>query len=938
MISFNAAVCLCLLVLVLSLRNVACQNCTKPSEIPHGILATWNSSRAIFACNQGFALVGPNPIECTDTSWGPSPTCRDIDECALGLHNCAEKAKCSNTEGSFTCSCEGKQARKGDGRLFYEVGEDGDPTGHGVALGPNHAEFWLRATCTACPTGATCPGGFNDETTELLNSNSEWLEPLCDECRPGFTRVSPNNVCAICPSGLWNLLLVLFIIGVSLLVAVFYAQLTLQAGKNKKAMHAIVLKIGGNYLALLSALSTFDYTNLDWPDWSIEALNSFTLASVGDPFSLPAFDCLFRSEENEVDFSTAFRYTKMFVFLMPVVWPLCVTALMALVVVFYRRMRKEYLEDTRQMIERVWELGPLYGPLHRGERLLVQARRFMSDTIPVYIVTLFLMQVGREGGWNSVTTHMVQLIQCEFVNNERKFRFATSHDCDITDPFYVMGWLGILLWSIGIPVVACMVLFKHRKELWKPYVKRRYGFLTNGYDESFWFWESVVTVRRVLVVIAASFFVGQNSFIRLSFMVIVAVAALVLQLRCQPFDNRNGQILNRLENRALYSWTFTGDVQHCAEQPSLVGVACSSLLADTGLEEIGREIQCYAGPSYLSDRLRRCASGRGGDGCLCVGEEKEAVGRQCGDAEDQNQTERLECTERGKDKNISQKKEDRQASFHRKCLSDSEEDGHSDRGGKAESHKEARDDEEEEEEEKSPEEHQRDYIEFILRFAFASRGGVEAGNPDGSSSVIRKRKLGILRFKSFRGGMLNPVTETAEADMRERLREVAEFADALLEEKLKQQKRLHQRKDRELRRRRRGKKTSEAPLAGRALGLFGRGSQVGSDLQSPALSLPAPTGSALSHQQRPKRSADRSGRDETDVEGDRDPTADVEEGDERAAILRLLERRLEVNRRVKHVAALFDQQVFQGGLTARELYRGLMQIKQMDGEELHEVS
>ena len=30
----------------------------------------------------------------------------DIDECETGSDNCDEKAQCTNTEGSFTCSCD----------------------------------------------------------------------------------------------------------------------------------------------------------------------------------------------------------------------------------------------------------------------------------------------------------------------------------------------------------------------------------------------------------------------------------------------------------------------------------------------------------------------------------------------------------------------------------------------------------------------------------------------------------------------------------------------------------------------------------------------------------------------------------------------------------------------------------------------------------------
>ena len=37
----------------------------------------------------------------------------DINECTMGTDNCAAEATCTNTEGSFTCTCN--QGYTGDG-------------------------------------------------------------------------------------------------------------------------------------------------------------------------------------------------------------------------------------------------------------------------------------------------------------------------------------------------------------------------------------------------------------------------------------------------------------------------------------------------------------------------------------------------------------------------------------------------------------------------------------------------------------------------------------------------------------------------------------------------------------------------------------------------------------------------------------------------------
>ncbi|XP_065180412.1 fibrillin-1-like [Sycon ciliatum] len=70
-------------------------------------------SRAVYNCNSGFRIssgVSDTSIQCSVVGgiadFHSAPTCDDIDECTAGVDDCDAMASCSNTIGSFECSCK----------------------------------------------------------------------------------------------------------------------------------------------------------------------------------------------------------------------------------------------------------------------------------------------------------------------------------------------------------------------------------------------------------------------------------------------------------------------------------------------------------------------------------------------------------------------------------------------------------------------------------------------------------------------------------------------------------------------------------------------------------------------------------------------------------------------------------------------------------------
>ena len=122
-------------------------DCGAPPTVTNGSrtfsFTTYNST-ASYTCNSGYTRLGPATLTCGATgSWGTVPTCNDTNECTSGSVCTATGNTCTNTTGSWQCSCA--------------AGYSGTPVTGGNAsctLLPS-----LGATCSAdsqCPSGSWC--------------------------------------------------------------------------------------------------------------------------------------------------------------------------------------------------------------------------------------------------------------------------------------------------------------------------------------------------------------------------------------------------------------------------------------------------------------------------------------------------------------------------------------------------------------------------------------------------------------------------------------------------------------------------------------------------------------------------------------------------------------------------------------------------------------
>ncbi|XP_057690185.1 multiple epidermal growth factor-like domains protein 8 [Corythoichthys intestinalis] len=129
-----------------------------------------------------------------DAVWS-YPTCPDVEECRLGLHNCHPFATCINTPTSFECHCE--RGYTGDGTLHcnqtcYNECREGQCSGSPrfeceCSLG------WTSDPATLVLSGVECDVdcGCNFHSTcitapGICDECQDWTTgPHCEHCRPG---------------------------------------------------------------------------------------------------------------------------------------------------------------------------------------------------------------------------------------------------------------------------------------------------------------------------------------------------------------------------------------------------------------------------------------------------------------------------------------------------------------------------------------------------------------------------------------------------------------------------------------------------------------------------------------------------------------------------------------------------------------------------------
>eukprot|EP00927_Polykrikos_kofoidii_P086322 TRINITY_DN9633_c0_g1_i3.p1 TRINITY_DN9633_c0_g1~~TRINITY_DN9633_c0_g1_i3.p1 ORF type:complete len:1693 (-),score=210.37 TRINITY_DN9633_c0_g1_i3:419-5497(-) len=175
-------------------------------------------------------------------------------------------------------------------------------------------------------------------------------------------------------------------------------------------------------------------------------------------------------------------------------------------------------------------------------------RRFIVSFIQSSIVIGFVLH-PTVVQWLLVSLKCVELDVLRLTDNLDILCNSTEHLLWIR-----LSSIGLILYGLGFPVCLFVLLYRQRHHLLRPSTLRRFGFLYNGFDARFYFFETFYMLRKVVLLMLAA---APTAYIRIVGMLSVSWCFLVVHLLAEPYDHRNRNCLNALELRSLQALTVT---------------------------------------------------------------------------------------------------------------------------------------------------------------------------------------------------------------------------------------------------------------------------------------------------------------------------------------------------------------------------------------------
>ncbi|CDW85822.1 UNKNOWN [Stylonychia lemnae] len=382
----------------------------------------------------------------------------------------------------------------------------------GANIGPQPG-YWRKnnqtETFVACLYQFACLGMITPNFSQVGECSTGYQGILCADCQSGFSR-SNDYECAYCPPKILNIFRLTTIFIVFMTLIVFMVRSTLNGATDKTNSTSIYTKILLNHFQLLMVVASFDF------EWSQQIVEFFSTTQQIATISTQvfSFDC-FLNDGKEAVHIRAFLMKQIILASLPILLTLaCIS--------FWTIFKK-----IKQQTSTVWN-------------------KAMSSIV----ILLFLAHP-------SIVQYSFSNFKCKNIDGENRVLEDLEIVCWEQQHLFYTNFVSIptvLIWGIGIPLFAYLILLKHRMKLENIDMRQKYGFLYRGYRTKYFYWEIVIMYRKIVIIIIAVFIGSFGVISQALLMLLILICFTMFNFKKKPFIS---QILNNLETLSLVTSMVT---------------------------------------------------------------------------------------------------------------------------------------------------------------------------------------------------------------------------------------------------------------------------------------------------------------------------------------------------------------------------------------------
>jgi hypothetical protein len=172
------------------------------------------------------------------------------------------------------------------------------------------------------------------------------------------------------------------------------------------------------------------------------------------------------------------------------------------------------------------------------------------------------------------------MFDCKLIGSAQYLKADLEEECYVGRHLTAMWTLGVpqlLFYVIGLPCVVLFFLHRNRDHLQDRVVQTRYGLFYSGYKPTRFFWETIITSRKVAVVALSVFGPELGPIKQAQLALLILLICIVFEIYGDPFlvVTERHNILARLETSSLIiEWLtmWSGLLIFESAQESAVGI------------------------------------------------------------------------------------------------------------------------------------------------------------------------------------------------------------------------------------------------------------------------------------------------------------------------------------------------------------------------------